>query len=353
METLKEVNEIVNKILQDLGLSTLPRVTPPVVTPFTTSESIFFGLPVFDLGSENPFKNFYISHRVIIQNGEEWWEIRTGIVELIAYFPAIKTEINGVSIELPDEFIPFALGRFVLPTAYEYVQRRVNERRQSFQILSNAVETGVVIVRKRDILFLNDVYAGKLPILVLDSSGTISERLSDRELMKLHAELRKQLIICYERLNVVELERQRATLYYHTSRIEVGRYSTLLEELVTRLLMLEGSLKSLQVEVDRLRLASQQLETMTRLDRSFIGTLRGYVTNLHELLRKIVEEYGKTMEELRKIVPTIPTPIEKKPEEKKVEVVEVKQSSSGNEGGDENRLNKLKNFVKNVWNKVR
>ena len=311
--------DILNQLREELRRAlerTLLPPPPPVVyervvehaLPHAVGTEIsLFGLPVICLGEEEPFKGHYLTHRVYYVNGEEWWQIVTGLFGLYVrtrdgrYIPIME---NGMPTTL------FFAGLHELRRGGILEVRGISNYR-------------VIEAPKRAIVYLDKTMQGKLPFILIDRYGILEHKVPSefmeewcrtqfylQEMVRLKSDLEKK---------IREIEMAKAV-----AESEAVKFRTLLEDTYSRLRMALSTLYEMRLEVDvkdlRTRYYHRRTEELDRL----IDTLENWHRRIHDVYSQLIEMMEKIRRELTAVVPPTVKP-ETKPEEKKVEkYVEVR-----------------------------
>jgi len=273
-------NEIYNRIITlskqvkiPLEIAKREDVSPPVGVG-----KALFGLPVIVVEPQGGvFRGQYVTHvEYESPDGDSIWVIRTGHFSIMAVFADERTGYRA--------YYPFAengLLTAVAPTIMNWIQRgydNYGRRFVYFEAIGN-FRAGFVECYRSDILYLDMVTQGKLPMILVDKYR-ILRSLPPSEFIEEFASL--QFAVRELTRQKVEYEKQirRMRLLVH---IRESEYSVLREDLNE----LKNILRTLIRENERLREELERREIRARFREVSLETyeslVEGYERNLQEL----------------------------------------------------------------------
>jgi len=268
----------------------VPRPTPIYGRAFEVVEALR-GRPVIVIGEKPAFRGHYVAHKPVFIDGREYWEIQVGYLE---YWIRLEYSVEGRRVV---EWYPYFING--LPTIGTFIaRRRMEELRASAVVVPIGIENiERILVPKDNILFLDEVYEGRFPLIVADPSGVLDHRGTYDLATKLH-EMTRTAQVYAQIVHSLDLEVNRLRTYLTIKTYEAEKYKTLADELSRRLVNLEGTVLRLQHEIER------QMKVIEYYEKSTV-TLEDIVTsvinNLQET-RKLVSDLVDQVRALREVV---------------------------------------------------
>jgi len=284
---------------------------PPV--PIALSKALF-GLPVLVPGETPIYKGLYVTHReYIAPEGRENWVIRTGIFSILAVF-----EERG-----KPHYYPFAengLLTALAPSILEWIERGYDDYGRRFAgyfEASGDFNYAIVETPKDDILFMDKITRGELPLIIVDKyrvlrSSPPSEFIDEfaslqylvRELTKQKAEYERT--IRRLRLTVATREAEYTALKRDVEELRNSLITLLRENERMRGELMDRDLR------ERFRIA--RLDMYDRIVEAFernLAEIQGLISRVVSIEQAIAEKVP-----LPPPVPAKPPEAERPPEKK-------------------------------------
>ena len=282
MSTENLWNDIYNRILRLSKQMKIPLEIArrkDVPSPPVGVGKALFGLPVIVIEPQGGvFRGQYVTHvEYESPDGDSIWVIRTGLFSIMAVFVDDRTGYRA--------YYPFAengLLTAVAPTVMNWIQRGYDNYGRRFAGYFEAVgnfRTGFIECYRSDILYLDMVTQGKLPMILVDKYR-ILRSLPPSEFIEEFASL--QFTVRELTRQKVEYEKRirRMRLLVH---IRESEYSVLREDLNE----LKNILRTLIRENERLREELERRDIRARFREVSLETyeslIEGYERNLQEL----------------------------------------------------------------------
>ena len=303
-----------------------------IPTPPVGIGKALFGLPVIVFEPQGAvFRGQYVSHsQFTSEDGEEVWVIRLGLFSIMAVFVDEYTDTRV--------YYPFAENGVltaVSPQIIEWMQRgRDNYGRRFagyFECVGN-FRVGFVECLKSDILYLDMVSQGKLPLILIDKYRilrTLPPSQLIEEFASLHYALREMIRLKarYER----EIRRLKMQ-----AMIRESEYVTLKKDVdelwsIIRTLLTEN--RRLREELERRDIRERFREVGIETYRSLTDSLERTIRELQDLFDRVTSVRERLEEIVRPVMaPTAPAPMPSPKEEEKEEEKE-ERAGGGKERG--------------------
>jgi len=307
------VGNSVRRVSIPLEIRTVSNISVPIAM-----SKALFGLPIIVPGEKPCFKGQYVTHSVY--NGEDGtrrWVIKTGIFSIMAVFVERETRV----------YYPFAeLGLLtaIAPTILEWIRRGYDDYGRRFAGYFEAVgnfDVDIVECREDDILYLDKVTNGELPIIIVDKYNILRSQPPSEffeeyaSLQFAYRELVRQKAEYERRIRRLELQVATREAEYRVIKQDLDELVDIVNTLLRENERLREELSKRDVR-DRFRYAKIEVY------ESMIHSLQRTITELSVILDRIVsmrEKIEKLVPTPPTVVPTPPTPTKAKPEEKKEE----------------------------------
>lgn len=237
-------------------------------------------LPVIVIGRDPPFIGHYLGH-VPEKIGDRWyWRIFVGYYEIwgmvldqrgqpMGYYPFI---VNG----LP------SIGAFMALQHAEQIGGTV----RLFQVgILEPIDQ--VLVPEDSILFLDKVFEGKFRMLIVDTVGVTRPAPYDvvTELNIMHDLLARYA----ENVHKLDHELRYLQTMYTLKDIEVNKYRTLVEELMSQLQTMTGTAMRLYSEIENLKTQLQYWEQTGIVRADAVRSAVQAVSRMYTMVRQLAD----------------------------------------------------------------
>jgi len=243
--------------------------------PLWGEGSNLFGLPIIVIGEG--FAGYYVSHTVFRDSaGEEWWDIRTGVFDVVAV-------LRIGSVDVP---IVIAVGG--IPTM-GYVSMVKLVSTQAARIVSvylhGTLNYRTVRVRRVSILNLDDAMSGRDMFLLLDPYGATAG-YSPRDIVM----LRKLLHQYSAQLNSVRASLDRCLLSLELVVDEADQLRSMFADVSARYRRVKQRLRQIEYEVDKLKNELQFWQSRALVSDMVVNELKSSMIAIEENVREALDQ---------------------------------------------------------------